>query len=195
MTPYRPIKIAISGEGLAGATLANALLKHPQLDVHIFESASEFSERGAVVGIANIAQATLSEIRGTVENVLERAGGVTMTSSRIYAEQRGIIVHRAALLDELLKPITADNKHTNKRVVRIVDSPTQQLTIHFDDESQFEADAIIGADGAKGLLGEEYFENDRQYGWIGNGGFFMHDVLDEGETVQCVLSAMIIDGD
>lgn len=27
---------------------------------------------------------------------------------------------------------------------------------------------------------------DRQYGWIGDGGFIMHDVLDEGKTVQCV---------
>jgi salicylate hydroxylase len=41
---------------------------------------------------------------------------------------------------------------------------------------------------AKELLGEERFAEDRQYGFIGNGGFIMHDVLDNGETVQCIIS-------
>jgi salicylate hydroxylase len=83
MSSYQPIKIAIIGGGLAGATLANALLKHRHLEVHIFESAAEFSERGAAVGIAAIAQAALAEIGGEVAGVIERAGGVTMTSSRL----------------------------------------------------------------------------------------------------------------
>jgi salicylate hydroxylase len=77
------LKIAIIGGGLAGATLANALLKHHHLDVHIFESAAEFSERGAAVGIAAIAQEALVEIGGAITGVIERAGGVTMTSSRL----------------------------------------------------------------------------------------------------------------
>lgn len=37
-----PIRIAISGGGLAGATLLHGLLHYPQLDVHIFESADSF---------------------------------------------------------------------------------------------------------------------------------------------------------
>ncbi|KAF2792070.1 hypothetical protein K505DRAFT_418692 [Melanomma pulvis-pyrius CBS 109.77] len=115
MSSGQPIKIAISGGGLAGATLANALLKYPHLDMNIFESAPEFSERSAAVGIAANAQAALAEIGGVVADVIERAGGVTMTSSRlcmasgpiamsvvfdIAAEQRGKVVHRAALLAE-----------------------------------------------------------------------------------------------
>ena len=51
-TPNHKLRIAISGGGLAGATLANALVKHPHLDVHVYESALEFSERGASVGLA-----------------------------------------------------------------------------------------------------------------------------------------------
>lgn len=54
----RPIRIAISGGGLAGATLAHALLKHAHLDVHIFESAEAFKEAGAV-GIARNALSAL----------------------------------------------------------------------------------------------------------------------------------------
>jgi salicylate hydroxylase len=48
--------------------------------------------------------------------------------------------------------------------------------------------ALLPIKKAKEILGAEYFdETDRQYGWIGDGGFFMHDVLDDGKTVQCVL--------
>ena len=137
--------------------------------------------------------------------------------------QRGKVVHRAALLAELLKPIDDKMKHTNKRVTKIEEAPSGQVVIHFSDNSTHTVDAVIGADGVRGfvrahvlgadhpavnakpaglwdcrallpmakakeLLGEQYFEEDRQYGFIGDGGFFMHDVLDSGETVQCVFS-------
>jgi len=45
---------------------------------------------------------------------------------------------------------------------------------------------LVPFEKAKEVLGEEYFGEDRQYGWIGDGGFIMHDVLDGGKTVQCV---------
>jgi salicylate hydroxylase len=143
----------------------------------------------------------------------------------LAAEQRGKVVHRAALLAELLRPLNQTKKHTNKKVIRI-DNTEGPLKIHFDDNTTFDADAVIGADGihgfmrshilgkedpavpatpagfwdsrslvslqkAKELLGDEYFEVNRQYGWVGNGGFFMHDVLDGGETVQFVLCGMM----
>lgn len=49
---------------------------------------------------------------------------------------------------------------------------------------------IVPIAGARELLGEEYFVEDRQYGWAGNGAFIMHDVLDNGTNVQCVISAV-----
>ena len=83
MSSTQPIKIAIIGGGLAGAVLANALLKHDHLQIDIFESAPEFSERGAAVRIAANGQTALAEIGGAVADVIERAGGVTMSSSRL----------------------------------------------------------------------------------------------------------------
>ncbi|KAF1999562.1 FAD/NAD(P)-binding domain-containing protein [Amniculicola lignicola CBS 123094] len=245
MSSAEPIKVAIIGGGLAGATLANAILKHDHLDVNIFESASEFSERGAAVSLAANAQAALAEIGGEVADVVERAGGVVMSSSRLCmgsgpdamsivfdlgAEMRGKVVHRAALLAELLKPIEDKKKHTNRKVISINDSAKGQVEINFEDGTVFHADAVVGADGvrgyvrchvlgkdhpavpakvagfwdarslipmqkAKALLGEEYFEIDRQYGWIGEGGFIMHDVLDGGDTVQCVVCGIVGEGD
>lgn len=52
---------------------------------------------------------------------------------------------------------------------------------------------LVPIQKAKELLGSEFFEVNRQYGWVGDGGFFMHDVLDDGETVQFVLSGLMGD--
>jgi salicylate hydroxylase len=84
MTSENSIKVAVIGGGLAGATLMNALLKHSHIDAEIFESAIEFSERGAAVGIAHNGQAALNEIGHTVADALDRAGAVVMASSRMY---------------------------------------------------------------------------------------------------------------
>jgi salicylate hydroxylase len=149
----------------------------------------------------------------------------------LAAEQRGKVVHRAALLAELLKPISEEHKHTNKKVKGISESDeASKLNITFSDGTVFQADAVIGADGLRGyvrghvlgndhpavlakpagfwdarslvpiqkakeLIGEEYFEVNRQYGWVGDGGFFMHDVLDDGKTVQFVLSGIMNDSE
>ena len=132
-----------------------------------------------------------------------------------------LIVHRAALLRELLRAVPRDIMHVNKKLVKIEHVGHGEILLHFKDGSIASTDAIIGADGvhghvrqyilgsenaavnavyagwwtcrtlvpfdkAKKLLGEEYFQEDRQYGWIGDGGFMMHDILDDGKTVQCI---------
>lgn len=85
MAPTTSIKIAIIGGGLAGATIANALLHHPHLDAHIYESAPEFSERGAAVGLADDAQRALQQVMGVTEAraLLEKAGAVIQASTRL----------------------------------------------------------------------------------------------------------------
>ena len=47
---------------------------------------------------------------------------------------------------------------------------------------------LVPMQKAKEKLGEGYFVESRQYGWVGDGGFIMHDVLDNGKTVQCVIA-------
>lgn len=49
---------------------------------------------------------------------------------------------------------------------------------------------LIPYDRARAALGEEYFEADRQYGWVGNGAYLMHDVLEDRTMVQCVMSGV-----
>ena len=83
LTPFRKLSIAISGGGLAGATLANALVHQPHLEVNVYESAPEFSERGAAVGLAGNAQRSLQAIIPSAEELLNKAGAVSMNSTRV----------------------------------------------------------------------------------------------------------------
>ena len=75
----RKMRIAIIGGGLAGATLANALPDHPFLDVHIYESAPGFSERGIAIGLASNA---LQKCILAANMLLDRAGAVPINSMR-----------------------------------------------------------------------------------------------------------------
>jgi salicylate hydroxylase len=147
----------------------------------------------------------------------------------LAADKRGKVVHRAALLLELLKSVPKERMHTNKKLTKIEETSSVNggVTLHFEDGTQFEADAVAGADGihghvrsyilgeehpalkptfagfwdcralvpiekARNVLGEQYFPvgEQRQYGWFGDGGFFMHDVLDGEATVQCIASVV-----
>ncbi|KAI1370677.1 salicylate hydroxylase [Hypoxylon crocopeplum] len=49
---------------------------------------------------------------------------------------------------------------------------------------------LVPLERAKAVLGDELFEVDRQCGWVGDGGFLMHDVLENRTMVQCVMSAV-----
>jgi salicylate hydroxylase len=82
------MRIGIIGGGLAGATIANALVQLPYIGVHVFESAPEFSERGAAVGLSTNAQRALDEILPSSKQLLEKAGAVPMNSTRIVLVSR-----------------------------------------------------------------------------------------------------------
>lgn len=70
------IRIAITGGGIAGATLLHALLPHPNLDVHIFEAASTFKEAGMAIGIARNALQALELMGPSAKEALEKAGSI-----------------------------------------------------------------------------------------------------------------------
>ncbi|KAI8956907.1 salicylate hydroxylase [Daldinia sp. FL1419] len=233
------IRVAIIGGGLAGATLANALIKVPHLDLDLYESAPEFSERGAAVGLSSNAQRALDQILPSMKESLDKAGGVPMNSSRIVlgsgpysgslvfdlagAGEPGIVVHRASLLREILAPLPEEILHTSQELSEIR-SQREEVEIVFRDGSVKRFDAIIGADGifsrvrnyvvgdsteyqaspagfwdcrflvpfekARSVIGDQFFELDRQYGWIGDNAFIMHDVLENRTMVQVVVSAI-----
>lgn len=145
----RKIRIAISGGGLAGASLLYALLKHSHLDVHIFESASEFKEAGAAIGATRNALAAL-DLMGALP-CLERAGAVPMKGARMYlaegpskgkmvferdrdqedgGQDFNRVVHRASFLHELLADIPEKHMHTSKKLHTIDRDSKDGVLLH-----------------------------------------------------------------
>ncbi|KAH7408781.1 hypothetical protein DE146DRAFT_786177 [Phaeosphaeria sp. MPI-PUGE-AT-0046c] len=235
MTESRKIQVAVSGGGLAGAAIALALYKQPHIELNVYESAPEFSEKGMAIGMAINAQRALSKLVPDVDEMFQRAGAITMNSTRImlaggpYAgmkvidiaeEKPGKMLHRAALLHELLEPLPKDRLHANRKLSKIEDQE-EGLLLTFEDGSEACADALIGADGIFGtlrahVLGADHeavkavpagwagamnmvpyakaetklaadFLNDKRlYGWVSDGGIFIHESITGGKMVQCI---------
>ncbi|KAF2011831.1 salicylate hydroxylase [Aaosphaeria arxii CBS 175.79] len=160
------IRIAISGGGLAGATLFNVLHRFAHLDVHIFESAAAFKEAGMAIGITRNAQAALERMGPTAVQALERAGAVPMRRVRFVVaqgEEQGrvvgeidektagkrltSIVHRAALLRELLSDAPQDHLHASKKLEFVNRRHDGSLELQFTDGTSHDCDILIGADG------------------------------------------------
>ncbi len=92
------IRIAITGGGLAGAAVANALVQLSGFEIHVFESASLFSERGAAVGISAKAQLALEQLVHSAPELLHNAGGTTSKSSHILIVSNNYINIKNLLL-------------------------------------------------------------------------------------------------
>ena len=81
MPDSRKIRIAISGGGLAGAAIARALYQQRHIELNVYEGAPVFSEKGMAIGLAINAQQALSQLVPDAEDLLQRAGAVTLNSS------------------------------------------------------------------------------------------------------------------
>ncbi|KAI2614959.1 salicylate hydroxylase [Hypoxylon sp. NC1633] len=248
------IRLAIIGGGIAGATLANALTKHPHLEIHIYESAPQFTERGAAISFGVNAISALQQAIPSAKALLEEAGAVPMNAARavigsgpfagtLVRESGGsdgkLAVHRASLLQGLLARLPGGMLHASKRLTAInrkggeaeaaeaAEAEADKIELVFQDGDVAEFDAVIGADGifsfvrehvlqgtaadhvatpagfwdcrnlvaierARAALGAQYFVADKpmQYAWLGDGAFLMHDVIEYGTTVQCVISGV-----
>lgn len=237
------IRIAISGGGLAGATLLHGLLKHKHLDAHVFESAATFNEGGAAIGIARNALTALDLIGPPVVQALERAGALPMQGVRFMLAQ-GVhkgemideadaatqkkrltsIVHRAAFLRELLAGVPQERLHAGKKLEKVLqeggdDGP---ITLFFTDGTTHECDILLGADGIHSVVRKLILEDDpaasprnsgawtimalksaadadaslgkgphgleeaREYMWVGDGVFALHNMFNQGQIVQFI---------
>lgn len=169
------IRIAISGGGLAGASLLHTLLPYTHLEVHIFESASAFKEAGMAIGFARNALDALDLIGPSAAGCLSRAGAVPLRGVRFMlaqgddagsmidetkeGERTASIVHRAAFLNELLADVPTERLHASKKLDHFDQNHDGSLTLHFTDGTTHECDILIGADGVhstvrKLILGE-----------------------------------------
>lgn len=216
MANSQPIRIAIIGGGLAGASLIHALLKYAHLDVHIFESAPAFRENGMAVGIARNALTALDVLGPSAAQSLSRAGAVPQQGVRFKlgegtdqgsliaeadaeAEDRRLtsIVQRAAFLRELLANIPPDRMHASKKLASVdgCDDKNGPITLHFTDGSTHECDILVGADGIhstvrKLILGEQDPASQPR-----NTGFWVIMILSPYEKAHNVLEKAFMDAD
>lgn len=173
------IRVAISGGGLAGATLFHGLQRFPHLDVHIFDSAAAFKEAGLAIGVTRDALAAIDLIGPSAIQALERAGAVPMRRVRfMLAQGEGqgnvvdavdektagqrltSIVHRAAFLQELLADAPQQCLHTSKRFDRADRKADGSITIHLPDGTTHDCDVLIGADGIHSTVRKLILRND-----------------------------------
>lgn len=237
------IRIAVSGGGLAGATLLHGLLQHEHLDVHVFESAATFNEGGAAIGIARNALTALDLIGPPVVQALERAGALPMQGVRFMlaqGERKGemideadaatqkkrltSIVHRAAFLRELLAGVPQERLHAGKKLDKVDQEGDGPITLSFTDGTTHECDILVGADGIHSVVrklilgndpaasprntgawtimalksaadaesslgkGPRGIEDAREYMWVGDGAFSLHNMFNQGQIVQFIVA-------
>ncbi|MHA3117055.1 salicylate 1-monooxygenase [Acinetobacter sp. ANC 4635] len=163
----KKIKVAVIGGGIAGLALTTQLVKYQHLDVHLFESAPQFSEIGAGISFgANAVKAI--QLLGLSEEYERIADKVKVPYTDIWFQWRNgytdeylsaslapkvgqSSVHRADFLDTLIPLVPLSNVHFNKRVQQI-EATDDQATITFIDGQQVECDYVIGCDGIRSVV-------------------------------------------
>jgi 2-polyprenyl-6-methoxyphenol hydroxylase-like FAD-dependent oxidoreductase len=153
-------KAIIIGGGIGGVTAAIAL-KQAGLDVTVYERAEEILEVGSGLPLWTNALRSLHELGLTDE--LEKLG-VQVTSVRVttwngdtltdtkndrYLKKLGtitIVVHRAELLELLLKTLGADHVHLGMTCTGFTQDASG-VTAQFVNHQEVRGDVLIGADG------------------------------------------------
>ena len=154
-------RVAIVGGGIGGLTAARALCRRG-VEVAVYEAAPELREIGAGVALHANAMKVLrslgleDEVRATAgrsEWAVTRNGKTGRVISRTSRQQQaalfgstGATVHRADLLDVLAQSLPSHVVTLGARCVG-VEADGGVAAARFEDGSEVEADAIIGADG------------------------------------------------
>ncbi|KAH6880006.1 hypothetical protein B0T10DRAFT_531976 [Thelonectria olida] len=177
------LTIAVVGGGIGGLAAAIALRQHPGIDVQVYERAREFSEVGALIGLAPNGLRTLEKLG--VEAVLEddlgwRNPSGTPTVTKHWRD--GDIVskngydrvpdrrhyfarmHRALLQKELLKKLPSNILHSNKNVTE-VQASEDSVTVRFEDNTSTVVDLVIGADGIRSQVRKTFVPEHELMGW------------------------------
>ncbi|XP_014562683.1 hypothetical protein COCVIDRAFT_83369 [Bipolaris victoriae FI3] len=172
-----PLSIAVVGGGIAGLTLAIAMLKNcPHILVTLYESANEFGEIGAGVGFEPVMVRTMGLIDPRIAAAFEKCSkGNTATEPprwftvRVGDERKKDVtsgeevfvmpartgprggVHRAHFLNELVKLLPEGIAQFRKRLQNITEAEygSGKVILHFTDGSTALHDAVLGCDGIK----------------------------------------------
>ncbi|KAI1370545.1 FAD/NAD(P)-binding domain-containing protein [Hypoxylon crocopeplum] len=202
------IRIGIVGGGLAGITVAIALVKHPHVDVQVYESAPNFTEQGAGIGLSPLALQALDDIIPSAVDFLKtHAGAVEVEAARLVVGSgpdagalisdlgiaSGVTMNRAPLLQALLSLLPGDLLHAAKRVKSLeqtdsdVTGPEKYAA---SPAGCWDCRHLVSFEKARAALGDESFKVDRQYAWLGDGAAMLHGIVENRTMVQCIIAVL-----
>ncbi|TCB81571.1 salicylate 1-monooxygenase [Acinetobacter sp. ANC 4173] len=158
----KKIKVAVIGGGIAGLALMTQLVKNPNLDVHLYEAAAQFSEIGAgisfganavkaiqLLGLANEYEQIADKVKAPFTDIwFQWRNGYTdeYLSSSVAKDVGQSSVHRADFLESLIPLVPQQNVHFNKRVQEVT-ATNDRVAIQLMDGELVECDYLIGCDG------------------------------------------------
>jgi 2-polyprenyl-6-methoxyphenol hydroxylase-like FAD-dependent oxidoreductase len=160
------ISIAIVGAGMGGLTAA-AALRRLGVQVDVFEQATRFARIGAGIQMLPNSMKVLQGI-GVDTKLREFAyqpkshlnrvwdSGEVITDLPMPEDRYGapyLCMHRGDLHEALLSVAGDATLHLGKRLVGL-DQAGSRVTLRFEDGTQHEADAVIGADGLHSVIRE-----------------------------------------
>ncbi|KAF8973500.1 salicylate hydroxylase [Flammula alnicola] len=165
----KDFSVSIVGGGMCGLACAIGLTK-AGISVKVFEAASKFEEVGAGVGLGSNAIRALQGL-GLLDVVIKKADEgkpgrrlfcfVAATGSHEivfdYIESSGeqandgLAIYRPAFLEALVPLLDPSIIHFNKRATSIEKAPSGRQLLRFADNTTYEADLVIGADGIKSV--------------------------------------------
>ncbi|KAF5622937.1 monooxygenase FAD-binding protein [Fusarium sp. NRRL 52700] len=196
------LEVAIAGGGIAGLITAIALLKHPNVNVQVYERAPEFKEIGASIALGPNGLRTLDRLG--VENALAEGFAQRQKSGypMIYRHWKtGEVIdydvhntvqskkhatarfHRAHLHQALLENLPEGIVHLGKTTIDVKADPDEGATIYFEDGTTATADIVIGADGLRSKVRKTFVPEHELHwtGWVAFRAVFDADRLKDVE--------------
>jgi len=170
----RTVRIAVIGGGIGGLTAAQALRRRG-FEVAVYEAQPELKEIGAGVALGpnamkalralDLEQPVLASSWVADSHALRNWKTARAITETTHATQlarygsAGCFAHRADLLDALAGELPAEIVKLGARCVS-VDADGEVATARFQDGSEIEADAIVGADGIHSTVRASLFGED-----------------------------------
>lgn len=168
--PSPKLEIVIAGAGIAGLTAAIALLKHPLINVQIYEQATELREIGASIALGPNGLRTLQRLgvdKAISDDVAYRGpSDIPMIYKHWKTNQilgtdhhsdgvkehlhRTARYYRAHLHEALLEYVPISIIHLGKRFAA-VETTDDGVTAAFEDGEKVKADILLGADGLRSV--------------------------------------------
>ncbi|KAF9971235.1 hypothetical protein BGZ73_005853 [Actinomortierella ambigua] len=166
------VKVLISGAGIGGCVMA-ILLDRAGIDYLVLERATAFKRLGSSLTLSSQIMRLFDQL-GLLNELKESIGlkvkGMTTmkqdltligrTSTENFEERYGygtVGVARADFVEFLIKHVPADRIHWGKRVLN-VEQDDDQVTVYCSDKTKFQADIVIGADGAYSPVRQAMFK-------------------------------------